>query len=199
MSRGGTSSSDPEEIFFLELYQKYKDLLYHMACKYTKNPTDQEDLVQETLLRLMQYRDRLRGMNEPKQAAYIALTMKSRFLTQRLHDHDALYVDMPDEDIHAILDRRAAYSYVQPDQLTGADAKLLLEQLSPEDRLLLNGWYIAGWTAEELASLLGCKPSSIRAKLSRARKRAYKKLVDTEPEQPAPQLIVLERGKAKNG
>jgi len=40
---------------------------------------------------------------------------------------------------------------------------------------LLKGWYIVGWTAEELAVILGCSKDSIRMKLTRARRRAFQK------------------------
>ena len=49
-----------------------------------------------------------------------------------------------------------------------------LDQLSPEDRLLLEGKYFLEESDESLAKLLGCKAGSIRMKLTRARRRAFK-------------------------
>lgn len=51
-----------------------------------------------------------------------------------------------------------------------------LGQLSAEDRALLEGKYILGDSDEMLARTLHCKPSSIRMKLTRARRRALKLL-----------------------
>ena len=48
----------------------------------------------------------------------------------------------------------------------------VLESLSEEDRILLEGKYILEQSDRDLAALLGCKPSSIRMKLTRARRRA---------------------------
>ena len=52
------------------------------------------------------------------------------------------------------------------------DLETLLAQLSPRDSLLLQSKYIVGMTDEELAAAFGCKQSSVRMLLSRARHRA---------------------------
>ena len=45
----------------------------------------------------------------------------------------------------------------------------LFHRLPEEDRFLLQGKYVLGFTDEELSSSLGCKASGIRMKLTRAR------------------------------
>ena len=52
--------------------------------------------------------------------------------------------------------------------------------LSDEDQFLLQGKYFLGQSDAELASQLGCKPSSIRMKLTRARRNAFKKITERE-------------------
>ena len=44
--------------------------------------------------------------------------------------------------------------------------------LSEDDQLLLYGKYVIDLSDQELARLIGCKPSSIRMKLTRARRKA---------------------------
>ena len=46
------------------------------------------------------------------------------------------------------------------------------EQLPEEDKSLLARKYVFGWSDAELAQDLGCAPSSIRMKMTRARRRA---------------------------
>ena len=58
--------------------------------------------------------------------------------------------------------------------LTHLEVLHLMEKLSSEDRLLLRGKYIAGLSDQELAEQLGCKTDSIRMKMLRARKRAFR-------------------------
>lgn len=55
----------------------------------------------------------------------------------------------------------------------------VLEEISNDDRVLLEGKYILQYSDETLAMVLNCKVSSIRMKLTRARRRALK-LIKTE-------------------
>lgn len=50
--------------------------------------------------------------------------------------------------------------------------------LPREDRYLLEGKYILGYSDQQLAASLSCKPNSIRMKLTRARRRAMKLLLE---------------------
>ena len=58
--------------------------------------------------------------------------------------------------------------------------KFLWPRLSEEDRILLEGKYVWGQSDKELAEILHCKPSSIRMKLTRARRRALNNLSEKE-------------------
>lgn len=53
-------------------------------------------------------------------------------------------------------------------------------RLSEEHRMLLEGRYILGISDEELAKQLHCKSSSIRMKLTRARRAASQLLINEE-------------------
>jgi RNA polymerase sigma-70 factor (ECF subfamily) len=54
--------------------------------------------------------------------------------------------------------------------------KAIWPTLSSEDRLLLERKYLAGDSDADIAQALGCKPSSVRMKLTRARRCAIKLL-----------------------
>jgi len=55
----------------------------------------------------------------------------------------------------------------------------MFDQLSAKDRLLLEGKYFFDYSDNTLAKLLSCKKSSIRMKLTRARRRIVK-LIEKE-------------------
>ena len=55
-------------------------------------------------------------------------------------------------------------------------------RLGEEDRLLLEGKYLRECSDRELAQLLGCRVDSIRMKLTRARRRALKRMTEGEVE-----------------
>lgn len=157
------------QLYMHHMFERYAGLLRTLSARYTSNHEEQNDLIQDTLLRLMAYVEVLSGMNPYKVPSYIALTMKSVFLNKYRRDKRTLFKEVPYDDT-------IPWDVIQPlpDPYQKLETKMLLEQLSDHDQLLLKGWYIAGWSAEELAAILGCSKDSIRMKLSRARKRALK-------------------------
>ena len=57
------------------------------------------------------------------------------------------------EDIHALL--------------------LAMNQLHEEEQILLQGRYLLGLSDEEIAETIQCKPSSVRMKLTRVRRKTF--------------------------
>lgn len=161
---------DDEQLYMHHICEHYAGLLRTLSARYTSHHEEQNDLIQDTLLRSIAYVEVLRGMNPYKVPSYIALTMKSEFLNKHCGEKRDMFKEVPyDDEIPWDIMRPL------PDPYQQLETKMLLEQLSDHDQLLLKGWYIAGWSAEELAAILGCSKDSIRMKLSRARKRALKK------------------------
>ena len=159
-----------EQQYMHQVFELYAGLFRSLSTRYTNNREEQNDLIQDTLLRLMDYVQVLREMNPYKVPSYIALTMKSVFLNKHRQERRDLFKEIPYDDT-------LPWDLMRPlpDPHQQLEAKLLLEQLSEHDQLLLKGWYIAGWNAAELAAILGCSKDSIRMKLTRARKRALQK------------------------
>lgn len=168
--RRNIALDDDEQLYMHHICERYAGLLRTLSAGYTSNHEEQNDLIQDTLLRLMIYVKVLKDMNPYKVPCYIALTMKSIFLNKYRCDKQYLFNEVPYDDAIPWDIMRPL-----PDPYQQLEVKMLLEQLSDHDQLLLKGWYIAGWSAEELAAILGCSKDSIRMKLSRARKRALKK------------------------
>lgn len=57
---------------------------------------------------------------------------------------------------------------------------LIWTKLSREDQSLLEGKYILGYNNKELAEMFHCQHSSIRMKLTRARRNAFALLIEQE-------------------
>ena len=165
-----TELSDAEQEYMHLLFERHAGLFRSLSTRYSEDREEQNDLIQDTLLRLIDYVHVLRGMNPYKVPSYIALTMKSVFINKLRREKRGEVRCVPYDDTLPWDMMRP-----QPDPYQELEAKFLLEQLSEQDRLLLKGWYIVGWTAEELAALLGCSKDSIRMKLTRARRRAFQK------------------------
>ena len=70
-----------------------------------------------------------------------------------------------------------------PDTLPapGPEERQELEELfslPPEDRAVIHLHYYEGYSTNEIAQLLGCRPGTVRSRLSRARERLRKLLVE---------------------
>jgi RNA polymerase sigma factor (sigma-70 family) len=66
----------------------------------------------------------------------------------------------------------------------GTDAKRVLTEYDNRDRRILHGYYIEGYTAEELAGRIGLTAVTVRVRLHRLRKALRDQLLRTNPPQP---------------
>lgn len=174
-----------DSAFMVSLYLQYKSLLLKKASIYTEDPYAQEDIVQETLLRLMKYIPKLRSLEPAALAAYLALTVRSTALnylqTERRGSLDAVpFPDDCDAQEECVRASRPAPLSLEDQVLEGCrDQELhkVIGRLSERDQLLLTGKYFLELDTDELADLLGVKLSAIRVLLFRARNRALKELI----------------------
>lgn len=164
----------PEDREYLaELYQKYARLMYKTAAKYLSAPEDREDVLQESLVRMISSVDRLRGLDSCALPYYICAVVRNTAFTharaqrRRSDAEQPLAEETAPFDLTALIERRM-------------DLSALWEQLSGEDRFLLEGKYLLGYGDAELAGALRCKPGSIRMKLTRTRRKAMRILYQTE-------------------
>ena len=158
--------------FILSLYNEYARLMYFTARQYTAEADTQNDIVQESLLRLIRNTSTLRGLDPPALSTYIVTTVKNVSIDalrkeKRIREHT---VELDDESVRELASPEPA-----PDELMAAleDRGRLTAALAslPEDeRLLLEQKYFLGSSDRELARSFRCKPGSIRMKLTRARR-----------------------------
>ncbi len=161
-----------------DIYNKYKRLMFATAKKFTDDPSDQEDIVQTALERLVKLFSASGSAKRCVSAGYIVYTVRSVSI-------DFLRKQAKETEHHV---------YVEEDKLAGMvrtdgtlddllfpseraeDLREIWPRLSAEDRILLEGKYILGQTDRELAAILHCGVNSVRMKLTRARRQAIKLL-----------------------
>ena len=167
-----TLNSPDEQDFMLALLDEYGTLMYATARRFTDEHTA-EDVVQESLVKLIDHVQTIMHIPRCNLAGYIVNTVKNTARNQLRTDRiRRKYIDedtSPEE-----FGGEAAYS---PELLVlrREDSRNFYQvwaMLPEADRDLLESRYILGKTDEELAHELGCKPDSIRMKLTRARRRA---------------------------
>ena len=170
-----------DEAFILWLYDEFKPIMFATAGKYMNNSSDREDLVQACLLKLIEKVDTLRGKNRNVLCSYIVYTIKNTAINHLKHqsivnahtkDLNEQYEEIPSDALP--LDEMIVMTE-RRDQLYK-----VWDQLSDEDRNPLEGKYILDQTDNQLATQFHCKPSSIRMKLTRARRKALQLIADKE-------------------
>lgn len=168
-----------DQAFFQELYRQYRRFLFYCAGQHTRDPALQEDLVQETLARLLRCIPTLRELNPPRTAAYLNTAVKSAYI-----DHcrrTAQTIPLEGGTLEFLGAR------TDPGDYTAKwDAEILRRRLDQRDWYLLEARYIAGATDAEISATLGCTPDSVRVLLSRARRRAKTLLAGSHGKEASP-------------
>ena len=171
--KSSAAHSSTEEEFALWLYQEYYRLMFFTVQKYIADQLVQEEIIQECLRKLIEKTNLLRQFKRPVLAGYIVSTVCNtaiNYLKIQQGEKDRI-VDLAELTTQEALGEPSI------------DEKLILQEeielfkkvwptLDIETRILLEGKYILGYDNNRLGQLLGCQPSSVRMKLTRARRKA---------------------------
>lgn len=161
-----------DHAFFQQFYEDNKGFIYYIAKKYTNNAADCEDLVQETIVRLIKNISSIRVLDRCKIAKYIVLTVRAVYLDGERRKNKEKLIFMDDESLEALMAEQLSV-YGRDEQISAGQAvKELRAALSDRDWMLLEGKYILGLSQEELAEKIGVAPDSVRMVLHRARTKA---------------------------
>lgn len=171
-----TSPSDQE--YMLWLYDEFKELMFFTARKYLLDSQAVEDIVHDSIVKLLRKVSVLRPMTQSMIAGYVASTVrntaidylrKAKTIESRQSEYEVENLDGIQSLDDLIVSREASL-----------ELRKIWSQLSITDQLLLEGKYILGYSDGELAAQLGCSDSSIRMKLTRARRRALAMLTQNK-------------------
>lgn len=157
--------------FMEKLYLNYKELMIHTAGRFFSSQEDQEDVVQDTVLRLLRQGEKLERMEEERIPGYVVFTARSAcidLLRKRSRAPESAWEGEEPADPAALVWEQVILKD-ELDKLRSA-----WPCLSTEDQLLLEGKYIWSCTDEELSGVLGCQKDSVRMMLTRARRRALR-------------------------
>lgn len=179
-----TFSSDNElsdKEFMVHLYTKYENLLFYTAQKYISERGSVEDVVQESLVKLHEKKRTIKPMPEIVLASYIRSTVRNtaiNILKSAGYEEDR---QISTENIIDVMDEHALSldTLMQISRYRELLSKIWPE-LSKEEQFLLEGKYILGYSDRELSTELCCQPSSVRMKLTRARRHALSILASRE-------------------
>ena len=177
MSRGEPDEAEARDIVEA-IYVRYLPIMEKVAKTCLVDKSAYEDVISdcaEKLIRLTVHETiRRQGVGDGM-SALLAFMVKNRAYdyNRRLLRERQLFSQSAFEDL-TLTDPAP-----MPEELALSNEKIYgtLFRLSETDQKLIMGRYFQGATDEELARELGCKPSSIRPKLKRARDR-FKKIAE---------------------
>lgn len=167
--------------FISDLYERYRRIMYTKAIHHLEDPQDADDLIQDCLVQLIKNVSTLRTLDSCALISYVVTTVRNTAINFGKHlevqSRHVYLTDFEDEDPadSAILPEDLLLSNEFSDAFTKVFATL-----SEEDQLLLRGKYVLNLQDAELADIFDCAPNSIRMKLTRARRRAVKRLLEGE-------------------
>lgn len=172
---------DDDRAYMTRLFVKYQRLMYRTIYDILGDKWATEDVLQTTLLRLIDHLDTLRRLEPEGLAGYIAAACR----------HTA-YNAVRDSSRHPWLPLDGGPEV--PDERQEVEDRVLCRleldalaqvwpRLDENTRWLLEARYILDYSDGELARELGVKPDSVRMALTRARRKARRLMESQHNEQ----------------
>ena len=164
---------DDDRQFILNLYQEFCRLMFFTAQKYCSDPLQQEEIVQESLRKLIEKVNTLRTLQPAVLTSYLVATVRNTAISYlRTQAKDKAVISLEELEEAPASQQSMDEALILQEEL--APLRAIWPQLSQEDRLLLEGKYLLEYSSAELGERLGCQSASVRMKLTRARRRALK-------------------------
>lgn len=158
------------------------DALHAVACRLTRNPTEAEDLVQDTLVKAMRARDQFQAGTNMK--AWLCRILTNTFINKyRRGGLERSVLDGPDAD--PLADGWVSASTMRqlrdPEQLAltplvAAEVQRALDELPAEFRLAVVLSDVEEFSYEEISQIMGCPMGTVMSRLHRGRKLLQRSL-----------------------
>lgn len=153
-----------DEPTFKEFYNRTYRLLWSYICRICNNPTEADDIVQESYLRFLQHPISTNDQAELKTYIYTIATRINidRWKRKKTADKWRLFSDKKEHyEIEESIGLRS-------------DMKQIFEKLNSKERSLLWLAYVDGYSHRSIAEILDLKENSVRVLLFRARSKLGK-------------------------
>jgi RNA polymerase sigma-70 factor (ECF subfamily) len=194
LSKGGTmaffrtskrttsASGDKPADSFAEDCMGHVDALYATACRLTRNPTEAEDLVQDSLVKAMRAKDQFNAGTNLK--AWLFRILTNTFINKyRRGGLEKNLFEGPDAD--PLADGWVSASTMRqlrdPEQLAlqpivEGEVRRALDALPDEFKLAVVLCDVEEFSYEEIAAIMGCPVGTVMSRLHRGRKLLQRSL-----------------------
>lgn len=161
----------------------HMDALYRTALRMTKNQTDAEDLVQETMVKAYRFWDKFEPGSNCR--AWLFKIMTNIFINEyRSKSRTPVSVDLDDIDDNFLYGQLATVTLDRnPEEELFAkvfddDVKKAIEELPDDFRLVVVLSFLEGFSYQEIADIVDLQLGTVKSRLHRGRKLLQKKLYD---------------------
>lgn len=137
-----------------EIYQEHCQTVYRVAFTYMKNSYDAEDAVQETFARLIRSGERFRSREKEKAWLIVTVSNVCKDMLRRHYRSDRALEDYK-------------YLAAPPHEIDETMEAIL--RLPEKYKTAVYLFYYEGYTAREIARMLGEKPNTVSSRIGRAR------------------------------
>lgn len=173
---------------FEGLLELHLDGLFHVALRYTHNQAQAEDLVHDTVVRALRFRDKFEKGSNFKAWIYTILTNTfiNRYRRQKLERE--IIEGSTREDVESQLRsdatrdtaRQPEVSYM--DRILSDDVMSALDELPEEFRSVVMLCDVEGMSYKDVSEVIDCPIGTVMSRLYRARRMLEKKLANVAKE-----------------
>ena len=139
-----------------QIYQLFFQELVHYAAGMTGDKSSAEDIVQETFLRALEYTEVLNDLDKHQCRAWLYKTARNLFIDRVRRE--------------AACPERGVKEETE-DDLSRIEVMQLCSELPDEERTLFLKRYFEGYDSTQLSAMYGIPASTVRYRLSNARRR----------------------------
>jgi len=164
---------DTETRSFMEqLYLKYNKLMYSQVYKLTRDSYEVEEIVQESLVHLIEKADFLQTLPRDRLVNYLISTARytAYAFFRKKRKIEVVSIDEDETAWYDSIAFREGLDEFIIQKLEGEQLYQVWSHLKERDQLLLNMKYVLDQSNEAIAEALGVKPESVRMLLTRAKR-----------------------------
>jgi len=175
---------------FYQLVERYEKSLYNFGMRMCDNPSDTEDMVQDTFLNVFKYLKGFRYETKFKNWLYRVATsacLKKKRRSKFAPDRELSIDEFLPSDESAITTELPRWASQPLDRLLNEELGGVIQQalldLPEKYRLVVVLRDVEGFNTQETAEILGLTPANIKVRLHRARlflREALKAYYETE-------------------
>ena len=154
----------------IQIYMGYYPLLKYMARRIVNDNFTADDMVHETIVKLIRYLPKLQKLERKALLTYCVRTVESVSIS---------YIRKESRRKRVINDQNPDFlpeELIERDEIKGK-VNTVLSELSQLDRHLLIYKYVMGYSHKQIGCLLGMEPKYISTYIKRARDRAKRILI----------------------